>query len=220
MSDTVFFDATQDSLNAISQCHESAFPDSLSTKFGRSYLIRMYEWYLADKDRFLYYTGSKKNCTGFCGGILKKRSAESGSSSSMAQFTMGVAIVSILKRPWILIHREILGKLPFIMLNIFNKIQKKMLSKNPSRDKVIYKEPHVGLVVIGVSSEYQGKGIGSQLLIEFENKAQKFGFNAVSLAVKNNNSAALKSYKRNGWQIQNEFKDLYILGKSLKNSEN
>ena len=75
------------------------------------------------------------------------------------------------------------------------------LKKRKILDKEINKlfVPFWGLVVIGVDPAFQGKGIGSMLLQEFEKLAKEDGVKRIFLSVKIENSKAIKSYERNNW---------------------
>jgi ribosomal protein S18 acetylase RimI-like enzyme len=55
--------------------------------------------------------------------------------------------------------------------------------------------------VIGVHPEFQGKGVGDQLLKAFEQKSIALGYRRMSLTVLTNNSKAINAYKRNGWRV-------------------
>jgi ribosomal protein S18 acetylase RimI-like enzyme len=72
-----------------------------------------------------------------------------------------------------------------------------------------------GLVVIGVDPNYQGKGIGSALLQEFERLARIDKVNRISLSVKSTNLKAVKSYISNGWLINKTTIDSLNLMKNL-----
>jgi len=76
-------------------------------------------------------------------------------------------------------------------------------------------EKEMGLVVIGVSSDFHGKGIGSVLLKEFEKKTAGMGIDKMGLAVRRVNEKALKSYQRNGWEISKEHPDYYEMTKRI-----
>ena len=78
-----------------------------------------------------------------------------------------------------------------------------------------FTEREMGLVVIGVSSDYHGKGIGSMLLKEFENKTASMDIKKMGLAVRKGNEKALKSYQRNGWGISKEHPDYYEMTKRI-----
>ena len=75
--------------------------------------------------------------------------------------------------------------------------------------------PSMGLVVIGVSPEHQGKGYGSMLLKEFEYRAQQDGFTRIHLSVRKNNHQAIAAYKKNGWLISHEGPEEYSMFKNL-----
>ena len=188
-------------LDNIAECHKSAFPDSLSSKMGIKYLKKMIEWYLADEKRFLFHIEENGKCAGYCGGMIHDGTQISGSASGMIQYSFNEAVKSILLRPWLLFDKEIISKYSLITKNIKSRFKKKkkISATDQKKNTLVRIEPSLGLVVIGVSSEFQGKGYGSLLLQEFENRAKEMNFKLINLTVRNNNSQAIKAYERNGW---------------------
>ena len=188
-------------LEKIAVCHISAFPDSLSSKMGLRYLKKMIEWYLADEKRFLFHIEENGKCAGYCGGMIHDGTQTSGSASGMIQYSFNEAIMSILLRPWLLFNKEIISKYSLITKNINKRFKNKkttiVIDQRKKASVII--EPSVGLVVIGVSSEFQGKGYGSLLLQEFENRAKEMNYKLINLTVRNDNTQAIKAYERNGW---------------------
>ena len=188
-------------LEKIAVCHISAFPDSLSSKMGLRYLKKMIEWYLADEKRFLFHIEENGKCAGYCGGMIHDGTQTSGSASGMIQYSFNEAVMSILLRPWLLFHKEIISKYSLITKNINKRFKNKkttiVIDQRKKASVII--EPSVGLVVIGVSSEFQGKGYGSLLLQEFENRAKEMNYKLINLTVRNDNTQAIKAYERNGW---------------------
>ena len=194
-------------LDKIVVCHISAFPDSLSSKMGKSYLKKMIGWYLADEKRFLFHIEENGKCAGYCGGMIHDGTQETGSASGMIQYSFNEAITSFIFRPWLLFHKEVMSKYPLIIKNFKRRFAKKKSSVSASKTSRIKKtEPSVGLVVIGVSDEFRGKGYGSTLLQEFESRAKKMKFNLINLTVRKDNDTAIKAYERNGW-IRSDLKD-------------
>ncbi|MBK8551417.1 MAG: GNAT family N-acetyltransferase [Ignavibacteria bacterium] len=188
-------------LEKIAVCHRSAFPDSLSSKMGITYLKKMIEWYITDEKRFLFHIEENEKCIGYCGGMIQDGTEATGSASGMIQYSFNEAIKAIMLRPWLLFHKELISKYRLIYKNFKMRFKKKDLNpkKKPAGKKPEVKERKAGLVVIGVSANYQGKGFGSVLLREFENRAKEKKINLMELTVRNDNAAAIKSYERNGW---------------------
>jgi len=189
--------AHQEDLKRIAECHCAAFPDSLSSALGLVYVKVMLGWYLFNENTFLFFIEEKGKCLGYCGGMVKKVWGV-GSASSMAQYSFNAASIGFLRKPWLIFHPEVRMKFPFILKNIVNRvIRKGKLKGEPS---VIF-EPYAGLVVIGVDTEYQGKGYGSMLLNQFEKISIERGLKKIVLSVRSDNEQAIKSYARNGWKI-------------------
>ena len=75
----------------------------------------------------------------------------------------------------------------------------------------------MGLVVIGLRKDNQGKGIGEILLNEFEKRAKIINeVKKISLSVKPQNTNAIKAYSKNGWKIGEQTKKTIQMFKFLK----
>ncbi len=75
--------------------------------------------------------------------------------------------------------------------------------------------PSMGLVVIGVLPEYQGKGYGSVILREFERRALEKGFKRINLSVRRDNEKAISAYLKNGWSVGSAGKEELSMFKNL-----
>lgn len=194
-------EAKTEDLEKIAICHREAFPASLSTALGLNYVKAMLGWYLSREDAFLFYIESEGRCLGYCGAMMKNK-AGMGSASSMAQYSFNQAIRSFLVRPWLVFHAELRAKYLFIGKNVWTRIKRMARgnSKNLTNAPAIF-DPYIGLVVIGVRADEHGKGFGSQILQEFERKTIQLGYKKMALTVLTNNSKAIKSYVRNGWEV-------------------
>lgn len=207
--------ATMDVLGIISVCHMLAFPMSLITKLGKNTVVDMLKWYLSAPNKFLFYIKDGNEVIGYCGGYLKDGTDQYGSGSGMTQSGFKSAALALVKKPWLLLHPEVIKRYGFIAKNVLRKLGlfKSTLSNN---DQAVLQElGTAGLVVIGVHPQWQGKGVGTQLQIEFETKARLMGAKRLQLSVRTNNTQAIKSYQRNGYTIQKEEGPSYVMVKNL-----
>jgi len=207
----------REDLPKLAECHISAFPDSLSSKMGTKYLEEMIAWYLSDDRKILFHAEEDGRCIGYCGGMILDGTQATGSASGMMQYSFNSAVKAIMLRPWLLLHKEFLNKYKLILKNIKRRFSG---NKKPGGDLKKKKnkeltEKEMGLVVIGVSSDFHGKGIGSVLLQEFERKTAGMDIKKMGLAVRRVNEKALKSYQRNGWEISKEHPDYYEMTKRI-----
>lgn len=189
--------ATEKNIEQIARCHCAAFPASLSSALGLSYVGKMMHWYLSNDHTFLIYINEESKCVGYCGGMVKTIWGE-GSASSMAQYSFNSAVKSFLLRPWLIFHKEVRAKFPFILKNLRTRF---LTNKNKNTEAKPIFEPYVGLVVIGVDPKSQGKGYGSLLLQEFEVIAKSKGLKRMILSVLSDNNQAIAAYQRNGWSV-------------------
>jgi len=206
------FSSTPKDLIKIAQCHKKAFSKSLSSKLGLRYCIKMLSFYIEDKRGVLFHIVEKEAVSGYCGGLMNRVPGLSGSATSMTQHAFNYLVLNLIIRPWLVLHPEIRNNLPLIRRNIKLKLFKRSGKKGSISGKhAVEFIPSMGLVVIGVSPEYQGNGYGSLLLKEFELRARKEGFRKTHLSVHKDNLKAITAYKRNGWVVGKEGRsDLYM----------
>ena len=189
-------------LQNISTCHRLAFSHSFSSKLGEKYCIKMFEWYIKSNNGILFHSLDEKGfCTGYCGSIINNGELNAGSSSSIMQYSFGQGIKSLFFKPWLLFHTEVLANYKLIQKNILVRLGIKKHSRTQESKQKLNLDSHIGLVVIGVRSDMQGKGIGGKLLKELEKITLDLGIKKMLLTVEENNKPALKAYKKNGWEL-------------------
>jgi ribosomal protein S18 acetylase RimI-like enzyme len=181
--------------------HMNAFPNSISSKLGQKYCIKMLEWYLISSNAFLFHFEIDSKIVGYCGGKVAG-SHGSGSTTVMLQYTFLQAIKSMILRPWLFFNQYMITNYSIIINNILIKLKIKKKRSQYLNKKEINNFIEVGLVVIGVKKNKQGLGYGSKLLIEFEKRSKSLGARKINLSVKSSNTTAIKSYSRNGWELE------------------
>lgn len=189
-------------LSRIADCHRAAFPNSLASALGHRYTMSMLSWYLSTDKTFLFHIDDEQGrCAGYCGGMISDGSLGTGSASGMAQHTFRAAIWAFATHPWVLFHPEVRAKWPVLWKNILMKLGlRKRVHFSPQQKERMARDPHAGLVVIGVDPAYQGQGYGSLLLREFERRAvEEYGVRKLQLSVRADNHQAIRAYERNGW---------------------
>jgi len=204
-------------LDEIARCHISAFPNSLSSKLGKSYCIKMLSFYLKDDRGIIFHIRNESQVIGYCGGLMHRKSGMHGSATSMTQYTFTELIKNIVIRPWLLVHPDIIKRIPFIWKNVkiklcINHLNPEKARGNNAREAFI---PSMGLVVIGVLPEFQGKGYGSVILREFERRALEKGFKRINLSVRRDNEKAISAYLKNGWSVGSTGKEELSMFKNL-----
>ncbi len=188
-------------LKEIAACHRECFPDSLSTQLHIAYTIKSFEWFLAGENRFLFHASINDKIVGYCGGFISQYIGD-GSTSGMLQYAMKQAITGIIKKPWLLLNKELIYFYPLIFRNIYHKIFSKKQKYNPASQPSI--EKRLGLVVIGVHPLFRGKNVFKKLMESFENEAFQRSVSKLILSVKKDNTKAVCAYENVGWRIVDE----------------
>ncbi|MCB0572768.1 MAG: GNAT family N-acetyltransferase [Phaeodactylibacter sp.] len=187
-------------LPAVTRCHRAAFPASLASAMGRRYVTYMLSWYLSTDKTFLFHLEENGLCVGYCGGMIVDGTLPTGSASGMAQYSFRAAVRAFALRPWLAFHPEVRNKYTFIRKNIKRRLGRRQPPRPATEQRKLEREPHAGLVVIGVDPAFQGKGYGSLLLQEFERRAlEDYGIHTLQLTVRADNEQAIRAYERNGW---------------------
>ncbi len=194
--------ATQGDLHNIALCHKLCFKSSLSTRLGIAYIEKSFEWFLAKGNCFLFYVVKEGEIVGYCGGFIPQYIGD-GSTSGIMQYTMREAIIGILLRPWLLLHKEVTTMYPLIFKNLRRKLLRKHDHKNAAVPVTGF-DKRVGLVVIGVHPQNRGSGVFQMLMQEFEKRALNLNIHKLVLSVKKQNGRAVNAYTKQGWFISAE----------------
>lgn len=210
----IISEATFEDLTDIAACHVKSFPKALSAMFGIDVVIKMMEWYLASEKRFLLKCKVNGLCVGYAGGIVADGSQIHGSASGITQFAFHSILWSLLRRPWLIFHGELISRYRLVLKNLYYRL---ISDNKPQRlavppDKL---DKYVGLVVIGVLPEFRGNGIGSRLLVSFEEKAKLFGLSKAKLSVLKANSSAVMIYTAGGWKVIESRGSSFVMEKSI-----
>jgi len=186
-----------DDISKVAVCYRKAFSSSLASAFGINYVGQTLQWFLSTDRNFLFHLEDSHTgiVVGFCGGMINDGVTPRGSASEMIQYAFSEGIRSLLKRPWLLFHPEMISKYGLA----FKNLQKRIIKTPPQNYAPGTVEPFCGLVVIGVNPDYQNKGVGTRLLQEFEIRSRATGFGKMKLSVKSDNHQAIRSYEKNGW---------------------
>ena len=135
----------------------------------------------------------------------------------MLQFAMAEAVKGVLKKPWLLLHKELRPAYPLIIKNIRKKLFGNRRNRRGNVDAPKIRLTKAGLVVIGVLPEYRGKGVFHLLMQEFERQAGVRGIQQLYLSVRKNNVRAIHAYKKEGWQVYKEHETSLEMQKQLVN---
>jgi len=189
----MIFYPSQHDLPKLVKCYKSCFAGSLTTQLGDQFLSKIIEWYIVTDEAFLFCWKDGEKYLGFCGGKIGI-----GSSTAMLQYAFKAAFLSILGRPWIIFNPSVFSKWRFIISNIKKKFFKKNINNKSSKKT----KKSIGLITIGVLSEGRGKGIGNDLMTEFDNKVINLGYEKAHLSAKKSNTLGINLYLRHGWEIK------------------
>ena len=188
-------------LHNIATCRVKAFPDSLSSALGISYVKNLLSFYLSG-DNFLIYVEDQGKCIGFVTGMVPK-SEFLCSTREAIDLTYSDILKAILRKPWLLFHPVIINNINLVWELIVKKtglIKKEKIKKSHTNFLPEIMNS-VGLIDIAVLPEWQNKGMGGFLLKIFEDHCYEIGKGRMHLSVKPENVQAIKLYQKNKWKI-------------------
>ncbi len=203
--------ATEADLGIIAECHILSFPKTLSAKLGKAFVIQSLLPFVRDKNKFMLFILENGKCAGYVNANIRDGSL--GSASSMLQSAFGIGLKSVLKKPWLLFHPEMLSKIGLVLRNIKFKIVGKPHKKN------VYKTPEGSLVVglpgMCVHPLFRSKGYATKLMLAAESKVKALGYNRLRCTVAIANPAAWKGHLKIGFVIVEEVKGQYKMEKGI-----
>lgn len=188
-------------LKIIAKCRIAAFPDSLSSKLGITYVTKMLSMYLINRN-FIIYIEENNECVGFITALVPENE-HSCSTRGNIDFTFNDLMKGLIMKPWLLFHPIIVKEYRVGIEMIKKKFSSK--KRNDYNEKLfVSKVPSeilfsVGLIDIAVNPKFQKQGYSNILLEAFEKHCIFIKMHKMHLSVKHDNISAINSYKKNGW---------------------
>ncbi|MBS1731238.1 MAG: GNAT family N-acetyltransferase [Bacteroidetes bacterium] len=189
-------------LDEMAFLHQACFPGSLSSQLGKKYARRTLQWFLSDEHRFLIHVNQDEKMVGYVGGFISQYPGD-GSTSGMLRFAMREAVSGVVRKPWLIFHKNLRQHYPLVIRNIYQKIIPGKKHLVPVK-KYLAKEQKIGLVVIGVHPDNRGNGVFELLMKAFEEESRKRKIEKMVLSVKPDNKRAIRAYQKVAWQIDKE----------------
>jgi ribosomal protein S18 acetylase RimI-like enzyme len=104
--------------------------------------------------------------------------------------TEPAALRALASRPWLWLHRDLIGKVQARAWQALGRPQN-VVPSLPG--------PTMYLYAIGVADAARGQGVAQRLLHAFEEQARAAGMGSMVLSVFLSNTAAIAAYQRAGW---------------------
>ncbi|SRR6266498_3942137 len=185
----------EDAVPAVVKLHFDAFAGYMNTRIGHAYVRAFIKWFRhAENAISLVAIDSNGKVVGYVVG------APLGYNRSINRDLFWTAVVGIIIRPWLLLsdhfRRRLVGRL-------------RLLLGYSAADNAppLLPQPTMSLVAIAVSPSAFGRKIGLRLMRAFERRSRDLQMRSLQLSVYMENSAAIRLYKKCGWQ------PFYVSGK-------
>jgi GNAT superfamily N-acetyltransferase len=185
--------ATLADLEIIAECHLLCFPQTLSAKLGKKFVMKCLEPAITDENSFMLFIFENNECAGYVNGLIKKNL---GSASTMLQSSLVEGFSAFAKKPWLIFDKELLNKRKLVIKNIKYK-----LFGVPKSNINIDRSDSVGLPGMCVHPGHRRKGYASSLMLAAEKYAYDLGFRKLHCSVLANNPNASNGHLKLGWVI-------------------
>jgi ribosomal protein S18 acetylase RimI-like enzyme len=175
----------------IAVIHRSAFPNSLLTKLSFETTSRYYRWQIEGPHKSVILGAFEKDkLVGFLvGGLFN------GSFSGFISKNRSYLIIQLLLHPWLLSSLSLHTKfLRFLKLITRSKSKNAQSQKGETRVRDSF-----GVLSIAVHPEFQGWGIGRELMLEVERIALNNSFTKLDLTVSTENQKNIEFYESLGF---------------------
>ncbi len=191
----------------------AAFPNSFASKLGLNFIKKNIEWYVNNKQGYIFYLKKDGVIVGFVGAYERNSIQQPGSTSQIFRYSFFTAILSACFHPHLFLNKTYFKK----SLYIFKFFKNLLAHPEINSGLKTSFSPYVGLVVIAIAPEYQGHGYGKILLGEFDTFVSNKGYNLGKLSVEKSNISANKAYRKSGWIYEGEMGNLISYYKKIGN---
>lgn len=173
-------------LDSVVDVHRRAFRGYPNVLLGKSYMQTMLAWFIAEPRGVALgaFDGSGR-ANGYVVGAAVDQ------IDRLSQDLKSAQLRSLLVRPWLAFH-------PRIAATIWSRLRDRYGGAPAYRHPQIT-NPCMDLFSIAVAAEASGRGIGKQLMTEFEVESRRLQMRSMYLAVFPSNVPARRIYDGSGW---------------------
>ncbi len=202
-------------VRSIAQCQAICFPDSFAVKLGNDCLEKSLKWFFISQNRFFIHIEDCGKVVGFCGGFMPQFIGD-GSKSGILSFAIKDAFTGLLRRPHLMFKKE-LWHFGLVFIKNKWKLIRKSSTKDETEIPLEFQDylNSVAITIIAVDPEFRGRGIVDDLLGYVEKYAITHKKPVLCLGVKQDNTIASKAYQRNGWVVDKQIGDSFVMKKYI-----
>ena len=179
-------------LAQVVEIHQISFQSSRSTKLGKPFLRKMYEWYVIYQPNLSFVVEKEGAIVGFLTGT-------GGYEGGRRRFNycLPFIILGLLYNPSLLFSENMFYGWKYYLQGIYQKknVQKVVSAKKTKKKKYV-------LDSIAVHPNSRGLGIACKLINTFEKAAKEHGADYLTLGVERDNLSAIQLYEKNGWNFE------------------
>ncbi len=128
-------------LKKIAQCRIAAFPASLSSKLGSSYVSGMLSMFI-EKNNFMLYIQENNECIGFVTALVPDNE-HSCSTREAINFTFNDLLIGMLYKPWLFFHPIVLKEYKVGLEMIKKKLGSKLQLKSKQGTEISKLAPEI-----------------------------------------------------------------------------
>lgn len=178
-------------LNEVVRIHVAAFPQSVLTRLGPGAVRRYYQWQLEGPHECHAVAAIRDaRMAGFCfAGVFR------GAMRGFVRRHAAYLAIQLILRPWLLRHGSVVAKL--------RVVQRILQGAGPAPGAAAVTPPSTGqsfaVLSIATHPEWEGRGVGRELMAEAERTARAAGYERMHLTVRVDNHRAIAFYERLGW---------------------
>ena len=169
--------------------HLDSFPASRSSRLGKPFLQRMYQWYVVRQAGLSLIAVLDDRVVGFVTGTLGW-----GGARQRFRYTFWQILRGLVRRPTLLFSAEIFEKWE-------NFIKGLLPDRNQGKSHPDARGVKVTLDSIAVHPHARGRNVGVALVNAFQDAARETGAGYLALGVESNNRAARHLYENCGWEL-------------------
>lgn len=190
----------QSDLDSVTRIHMNKFPGSRSTKLGKPFVKKMYQWFVKHHPYLSLVAEVEGNIVGFMVGSI------GGYGRNIFRYSIFQIIWGLISHPGIIFQKD-----TYTLWSSFIKGLIPYSQKNPKKENTNTDSPAINAALssMAVSDGFQGKGIGRALVLTVEAHALELGANSSTHSIEKKNLAAQHLLKSCGWTVDYENNQSY-----------